>query len=99
MNKCDDTIFDERLALLGLLLDAITGELKKVNLAEQALTELLNALKNVRMDLARPEADTIVAVQKQISNLEKKIQTGKLASTCLPTTNMPVAAPWQPWKR
>ena len=73
--------FDERLALLGLLLDAITGKLKKVNLSEQALTELLNSLKNVRMELARPKAEPIAAVQKQISNLEKKIQTGKLAST------------------
>ena len=73
--------FDERLALLGLMLDAITGELKKVNLAEQALTELLNALKNVRMELARPKVDAVAAVLKQISNLEKKIQTGKLAST------------------
>ena len=73
--------FDERLALLGLLLDAITGELKKVNLSEQALTELLNALKNVRMELARPNVNAITSVQKQISNLEKKIQTGKLAST------------------
>ena len=73
--------FDERLALLGLLLDAITGELKKVNLSEQTLTELLNALKNVRMELARPNADAAVTVQKQVGNLEKKIQTGKLAST------------------
>ena len=73
--------FDERLALLGLMLDAITGELKKVSLYEQALTELLNALKNVRMELARPKADTVSAVQKQIGNLERKIQTGKLAST------------------
>ena len=73
--------FDERLALLGLLLDAITDELKKVNLSEQTLTELLNALKNVRMELARPKADAVAAVQKQVSNLEKKIQTGKLAST------------------
>lgn len=73
--------FDERLALLGLMLDAITGELKKVSLYEQALTELLNALKNVRMELARPNADAVAAAQKQVGNLEKKIQTGKLAST------------------
>jgi len=73
--------FDERLALLGLMLDAITAELRQVNLAEQAQTELLNALKNVRMELGRPNADAVTAVQKQISNLEKKIQTGKLAST------------------
>ena len=73
--------FDERLALLGLLLDAITGELKQVSLSEQALTELLNALKNVRLELARPNADAAASVQKQIGVLEKKIQTGKLAST------------------
>ena len=73
--------FDERLALLGLLLDAITAELKNVNLAEQALTELLNTLKNVRMELARPNAEPEAAVHKQIGNLERKIQTGKLSST------------------
>ena len=73
--------FDERLALLGLMLDAITGELRQVNLAEQAQTELLNALKNVRMELAKTNADAVAAVQKQLSNLEKRIQTGKLAST------------------
>lgn len=73
--------FDERLALLGMLLDAITDELKKVSLSEQALTELLNALKNVRMELARPNADAVAAAQKQIGVLEKKLQTGKLAST------------------
>ena len=73
--------FDERLALLGLLLDAITGELKQVCLSEQALTELLNTLKNVRLELARPNADAAASVQKQIGVLEKRIQTGKLAST------------------
>ena len=45
------------------------------------LAELLNSLKNVRMELARPNADAVAAVQKQIGNLEKKIQTGKLSST------------------
>ena len=73
--------FDERLALLGMLLDAITEELKKVSLLERALTELLNTLKNIRMELARSNADAIAAAQKQIETLEKKIQTGKLAST------------------
>ena len=81
MDRAKAARFDERLALLGLLLDAITSELKKANLSELALTELLNSLKNVRMELARPNANAITSVQKQTSNLEKKIQTGKLAST------------------
>ena len=81
MDRAKAARFDERLALLGLLLDAITGELKQVSLSEQALTELLNTLKNVRLELARPNADAAASVQKQIGVLEKKIQTGKLAST------------------
>lgn len=81
MDRAKAAKFDERLALLGLLLDAITGELKQVSLTEQALTELLNTLKNVRLELARPNADAAASVQKQIGVLEKKIQTGKLAST------------------
>jgi hypothetical protein len=73
--------FDERLALLGLLLDGITERLKAVNLTEQSLTELLSALKNVRMELARPQADAVAAEQRQIENLRSRIQKGKLAST------------------
>lgn len=73
--------FDERLALLGLMLDAVTGELKKVCLAEQTLTELLNALKNVRTEMSRPNTDAVASVQKQASSIEKRVQTGKRAST------------------
>lgn len=73
--------FDERLALLGLVLDAITEELRQVNLAEQAQTELMNALKNVRMDFIRPKAESEAAVGKQINLLNKKMEAGKLAST------------------
>lgn len=73
--------FDERLALLGLMLDAITAELRQVNRAEQVQTELLNALKNVRMELTKPNADAVVAVQKQRDQLSKKIENGKLSST------------------
>ena len=73
--------FDERLALLGLMLDAIAGELRQVNLAEQAQAELLNALKNARMELSRSITDATAAVQKQIDQLGRKIETGKQAST------------------
>lgn len=73
--------FDERLALLGLIFDAITEELRQVNLIEQTLSELLNALKNVRTELARPNTDAIAATYKQIEQLNKKIQNGKLSST------------------
>ena len=73
--------FDERLALLGLMLDAITAELHQVYLAEQAQTELQTALKHVKKELAQPKSDASVSVQKQVGTLQKRIERDKLAST------------------
>jgi len=73
--------FDERLALLGLMLDAVTDELRAVNLNELTQTELLNALKNVRTDIAKPNADGNTAVEKQINLINDRIRKQKLAST------------------
>jgi hypothetical protein len=73
--------FDERLALLGLLLDGITEKLKAVCLTEKSITELLGGLKNVKLELMRPGTDAASALNKQIAALQKRIETGKLSST------------------
>lgn len=73
--------FDERLALLGLLLDGITVNLREVCLKERSTAELLTSLKNVKMELTRPDADAITALNKQKDLLNKRIENGKLAST------------------
>lgn len=80
-NRARVAKFDERLALLGLLLDAITDELRNVNLTELTLTEMLGSLKSVRLDLLNPNVKPVNAMHKQIDLLNKKLQTGKLAST------------------
>lgn len=82
--RAQNAKFDERLALLGLLLDSITENLREVCLREKSATELLTSLKNVRMELSRPGADAITSVNKQISAINKRIETGKLASTLSP---------------
>jgi hypothetical protein len=48
---------------------------------EQIMTEVLGALKNVRMDLTKPGANASDAVAKQIELLKKRISTGKAASS------------------
>lgn len=73
--------FDERLALLGLLLDAVSEPIREVCRTELALRELLERLKAVRAELAKPKGEAALALQKQIGLLEKRIQTGKLSST------------------
>lgn len=73
--------FDERLAFLGLLLDAVVGGLRGVALAELTQSELLEALKSVRLELAKTGSNADKAIQKQIDALQQKIANGKLAST------------------
>ena len=73
--------FDERLALLGMILDAITAELRTVCDKEKVQTELLGALKNVRVGLAAPKADAVTLVEKQIKAKQDAINVGKKASS------------------
>ena len=79
-NRAKAARFDERLALLGLLIDSVTEQLRRICRIEQSLTELMDVVKRIRIDLARPGADAAQAVQKQIDNMEKKIEAGQLAS-------------------
>lgn len=73
--------FDERLALLGLLLDAVTNGLRDVMLAELSQAELLAALKAVRLELAKPGTNANKALDRQIIATRRKIEVGKLTST------------------
>ena len=73
--------FDERLSLLGLLLDAISGKLKGVCLAEDVITELIPLLKTVRAALADPATDAVCELKTQIDKINAVIETGKRAST------------------
>lgn len=87
--KADETIknrarsgrFDEKLALLGLILDAILGHLRAVCNTEEMLTLLLGAMKNIRMGLARPGSDVIALLEKEISEKETARIHGKKASS------------------
>lgn len=73
--------FDERLALLGLLLDAIFEKLNAINLDEHAQRELLGVLKTIQMELIRPNFTACDSIDKQIEALKLKIKNGKIAST------------------
>lgn len=73
--------FDERLALLGMLIDAIIEELKKVYLSESTIRILLNSLKNIRVESEKANIDTSTCVQREINNLNNEIRTGKKACT------------------
>ncbi len=73
--------FDERLSLLGLLLDAMSGHLKSVCMEEDVITELIPLLKTVRLALGQPGADATCALSEQIDKNKSVIEMGKRAST------------------
>lgn len=73
--------FDERLALLGMLLDAITAEMRTVYNQTKAQTELLTVLRNVKMGLTAPKANAIEILEKQIEGKKKEIEVGKKSSS------------------
>lgn len=68
--------FDERLSLIGLLLAAVTAELKQVCVDEQVLAELAGSFKGLRMELMRPGSDASAALEKQIQARRAAIETG-----------------------
>ncbi len=74
---------DERLSLLGLILDTLGGELKGVCFDEDALTELVPLLKAVKGSLDTG-ADPVSALQAQTDEIIKMIESGKRASTLSP---------------
>lgn len=73
--------FDERLALLGLLLDRVTDILKKVYLSDSAQKELMDALRSVRQELLGCRSDFAAIVRKQAARLKRKTESKLKASS------------------
>lgn len=76
--------FDERLSLLGLLLDRITDHLKAVCTEENSLAELYEELKFFRIRTTKEGASPIQSLEKQIQVREQALlvrqKSGNLSS-------------------
>ena len=66
--------FDERLALLGLLLDALTEEFKAFAAAEAATAGLLSAMREIRIALSEPGEDVLAALDRQTDALRAALE-------------------------
>ena len=73
--------FDERLSLLGLLLDGVTEHLRSVCAVEAVQTQLLEALRAVRTELAKPGAEASKLLEKQIKSQRAALTAGRRASS------------------
>ena len=74
--------FDERLSLLGLLLDAVGGDFKSVAVTEGMMTDLMNDIRGMRVQLARVDAaGAAELLEKQAEKLEGAAQAGRRANS------------------
>ncbi|MBO4938607.1 MAG: AAA family ATPase [Oscillospiraceae bacterium] len=78
-NRAENAKFDERLSLLGLLLDHMSMELRQIYYAEETMQQLLGALKAIRMELMRPGTQVADAVEKQIRRSREALAAGRRA--------------------
>lgn len=76
--------FDERLALLGLLIDSVTQDIKGLLETQESLTGLLDILKRVKMQLGRsdagpgPDTDLLPSLLlKERTLLSRRLEAGR----------------------
>ena len=75
--------FDERLALLGLILDAVTGHLKAVMDAESIAFDLMAALKQFRTTLsAKPAVSPREQMEHLMAEQKKRLDHSRKAGKC-----------------
>lgn len=72
--------FDERLSLLGLMLDRVGSDIRQTYYSEQVLAELVRILKRFKTDLNNTGATADNLLQLQITEKRKEIEKGKRAN-------------------
>ena len=73
--------FDEKLALLGLLIDNIGAAAHEVFIMEATQRDLQEALKDVKADLSKQYTDPSGLLEKQIRQRQDRLQKGKSAKS------------------
>ena len=73
--------FDERLSLLGLILDAATGELRAVMQQDELMTGYMGSLKQFRMVISNAKTNPVDALTKVIDGSQKTLDSGKKAGS------------------
>lgn len=87
--KASDTIkdrakaakFDERLSLLGLMLDKVNDDLKQVYFSEQILVDLMGILRKCKTELSMQRVDAVSVIDKYVRERRNEIDKGKRAGS------------------
>ena len=81
--RAKEAAFDERLSLLGMLLDKVQADMKDVMERAAYLTDLLAPLKAVKTKAAEAQVEQVVAQLDQLSEGRKKLLENLRAANSL----------------
>ncbi len=81
IDRAKSAKFDERLSLLGLLIDAVNNETKFIYLSEKTITSVLTSLQKLKPNLLRKNSNSEAFIKKEISDLNKYLKQSVKAST------------------
>lgn len=79
IDRAKNAKFDERLSLIGLMLDGLVGGIRETCLSENVLAELMVCLKTAKFDFT-VDKNFEDSLTRQIENKQKEIAVGKKAS-------------------
>lgn len=73
--------FDERLSLIGLLLDAVTAEVREIINDKKVLEQLMQVLKQFRMQAAKGSKQPAELLEQLLDAEAKKLEKGRKAGS------------------
>lgn len=73
--------FDERLSLLGLLIDAVNGEMRRTMETDNAILENLRILKQVKTQLRQAGASYVTVLHKHLDAERTTLRLGQKANS------------------
>ncbi len=79
IDRAKNAKFDERLSLIGLMLDGLVGGIRETYLSENQLAELMTCLKTAKFDFT-VDKNFEDSLTRQIDAKQKEIAVGKKAS-------------------
>ena len=79
VRRAKEAKFDERISLLGLLMESVNDEMQELYNDEQGLKMLLEALKGIKLSVVEGK-DISAALSAELDKLEKRLETGRRVS-------------------
>ena len=79
--RAKEARFDERLSLLGLLIDSVNADMRNAVETDNAILETLRVLKRVKADLACEYKDYITVLHGYADEERKVLQSGEKANS------------------